>query len=464
MYVPSAHNKKINHYMKKHLIGIALLTIASTVYAKTTDTLSGKNRKKVNEYFTQALNGNNAEFRKSIKVDNIDKMQSCVWAAWRECVEQLKEEKLIELGCLQDKKVGQWTLPEELEPNAIMPYYFGINEAVKEDEKVPFFLYMHGSGHKKSEWETGIKLCTEYFYKPAAYMVPQIPNMGEYYRWAIPSKQWAWEKLLRLLFLNDKIDANRIYFFGISEGGYGSQRLAAFYADYLAGAGPMAGGEPLKNAPMENVANIAFSLRTGAQDYMFGRSMLTNNARSVADSLAQAHPGYYNHYIEVIPGYGHGIDYRPTTPWLATHKRNPHPKYFYWENFDMYGRYRKGFHNLRVNSESRPDSTWRTCYEMEIKENTVYLNVNLAEYTTTMDIQGIDMLFSKKFHKATDGSVTIFLNNNLVDLSRPVKVIVNGKEVFNNKVKPNVKAMVESCALFFDSERIFPASIDIDIK
>ncbi len=60
------------------------------------------------------------------------------------------------------------------------------------------------------------------------------------------SKQFAWEKLLRLAFVSGNINPDKVYFFGISEGGYGSQRLASYYADYLAGAGPMAGGEPLK--------------------------------------------------------------------------------------------------------------------------------------------------------------------------------------------------------------------------
>lgn len=66
--------------------------------------------------------------------------------------------------------------------------------------------------------------------------------MGDYYRWWQKAKQFAWEKMLRLAFVSGKINPNKVYFFGISEGGYGSQRLASFYADYLAAAGPMAGG------------------------------------------------------------------------------------------------------------------------------------------------------------------------------------------------------------------------------
>ena len=91
---------------------------------------------------------------------------------------------------------------------------------------------------------------------PSIYFIPQIPNEGQLYRWWQRSKLHAWEKLLRLALLSDEVDPLRIYFFGISEGGYGSQRLASYYVDYLAGAGPMAGGEPLINAPVENCQHI----------------------------------------------------------------------------------------------------------------------------------------------------------------------------------------------------------------
>ena len=65
------------------------------------------------------------------------------------------------------------------------------------------------------------------------------PNEGDYYRWWQVAKQFAWEKLIRQALVEGNVDANRLYVFGISEGGYGSQRLASFYADYWAAAGPM---------------------------------------------------------------------------------------------------------------------------------------------------------------------------------------------------------------------------------
>lgn len=456
--------------MRKTILFVSLTLLCTILFAENGKSSTDKGIS-MTEYFTTILKGGIPEFSngKKIKLDRIEETRTAVWEAWKSAVNSLEEEKLPSIGLLKDRNSSSWKLPEELESNAVMPYYWGVNsdstKILKEEEKLPMFLYMHGSGDKHQEWETGLRLALGYFYKPAIYMVPQIPNgYGEYYRWAIQSKQWAWEKLLRLALLNDKIDANRIYFFGISEGGYGSQRLAAFYADYLAGAGPMAGGEPLKNAPMENVANIAFSLRTGELDHGFGRNMLTNEALKISKELKKQHPGYYNHFIEIIPGYGHSIDYRPTTPWLAQFKRNPHPQYFYWENYDMYGRYRNCFYNLKVDETSRENDQQRTCYEFNCKENVIELNIRNVTYTATLTHANIDFLFSKEYSNVKKGKITIYLNEELFNLKKPITVILNGKKIFKGKVKPTWESMIESCALFYDPERLFPAAIEVDIE
>ncbi len=432
------------------------------------DIVSSETENTIRDLFSASLQGKDVTMEENaeVSVDKISATREKVWQIWRSAVEGFDEEKLFPVTELELRKTGSWTLPSELEPNAKMPFYWGCNaEKVQEGTKYPMFLYMHGSGDKNQEWETGIGLSLRRFHSPGIYFVPQIPNTGDYYRWAIQSKQWAWEKLLRLAFLTEEVDANKIYFFGISEGAYGSQRLASFYADYLAGAGPMAGGEPLRNAPMENVANIAFSLRTGALDDGFSRNKLTQKALEVADALEKEHPGYYKHFIEVIPSYGHSIDYSPTTPWLAKYSRDPHPDYFYWENFDMYGRKREGFHNLRVLFENLlSTSPNRVCYEYIREGNTVNLNLSRVNYTTTYAQNGVEIDFNKKYLSVKKGTVRLYLNEKEYDLTQPVKVLLNGKEIFSGMVRPDLKTMVESCAFFYDPERVFAASIDIDVE
>lgn len=113
------------------------------------------------------------------------------------------------------------------------------NERIAAAQPFPMYLYLHGSGPKE-EWKYGLMWAQYFNDAPSVYFIPQIPNEGEYYRWWQKAKLYAWEKLLRQSLASGHVDANRLYVFGISEGGYGSQRLASYYADYWAGVGPMA--------------------------------------------------------------------------------------------------------------------------------------------------------------------------------------------------------------------------------
>ena len=405
------------------------------------------------------------ELQEVVDEKDIDSYQQMVWKAWQDANKELKEEKIITMDDLQKGNNSAWTLPSSLEPNAILPYYYGRKENTS--TSLPLFLYLHGSGPKQQEWETGLKLAHLFKDAPSAYFIPQIPNEGEYYRWWQLAKQFAWEKLLRQTLTSDQVDANRLYVFGISEGGYGSQRLASFYADYWAAAGPMAGGEPLKNAPVENCANIGFSFLTGADDMGFYRNILTHYTQVAFDSAQLAHPlsadgkPLFRHRIHLLPGMQHSIDYRLTTPWLKNFTRNPYPKTVLWEDFEMDGRHRSGFYNLQV--LARPSEA-RTFYDMNIEGNVIRLNISNVEYTCTQkDKQwGIEMKFNRSYSNATGGKLRIYLNKQLIDMSQPVTIIVNGKPTFEGIVKANLKDMVTSCAEYFDPCRVYPSSVDID--
>lgn len=423
-------------------------------------------KKDIKAYFANSLKGEKAEYAisKSVKKSEISQWRDRVWACWKDAQNEVSEEKLGTPVPLSPEAEGKWNMPEGSEPNTVMPYYWGTKGKADPEKGYPLFLYVHGSGPKSHEWSTGLKICSMFDDAPSAYFIPQIPNEGQYYRWWQKGKQAIWERLLRQTLASGQIDPLRVYCFGISEGGYGSQRLASFYADYLAAAGPMAGGEPLKNAPAENCANIAFSLRTGDKDYGFYRDILTRYVKAAFDSLQALHPGLYNHWVELIPDKGHHIDYRPTTPWLKQFVRNPYPKYVCWEDYPMDGRYRDGFYNLAV--KKRPeglDKDGRTRYEMTISADTVNLKIDKVIYKTVQkDKQwGIEMKFEKSYVPANGGELTVYLCDKLVNLDKKITVMLNGKKVFCGKLKPNVKHMVNSCATYFDPCRVYPAAVEI---
>lgn len=399
-----------------------------------------------------------------LKANEIVATRQQTWAAWVAAVKAQTEQKLIDEEPLDSARTGSLNLPDSLEQNAVMPYYWGTKGALSPsgNTSVPTFIYLHGSGPKAAEWAASLSWAKVFADAPSRYFIPQIPREGSYYRWWQRSKQWAYRWLWRQLMVHEDIDPNRIYVFGISEGGYGSQRLASFYADYLAAAGPMAGGEPLQNAPAENLGHVGFSLLTGEKDDMFCRNIYTQLTADALDSLQHVYPESYAHRITLIPGKGHGFDYRPTTPWLMQFKRNPWPRHFVWEDFDMDGVHRTGFYNLRI--EKRPCDTLRTRYDVNISEDgNVDIQVRNVTYVAIEKEPrwGFTLQWRKELTQATGGELTLYLDEHLVDLNRKVVVTVNGNVVHSGKLSLHTGAMQESLATFSDPMRIYPAAIRV---
>lgn len=388
-------------------------------------------------------------------------MRQSVWAEW--CASLQASQPLPPLGMqpLSEGNVTAWEIPDSLESQATMNFRSG-TKGTQPAEGWPCYLYLHGSGPRDAEWQTGWQLALAFQDAPAFYCIPQIPNEGKYYRWWQRGKLWVWDRLLKWMLAQPSTDASRLYLFGISEGAYGSQRLASYYADYLAAAGPMAGGEPLKNAPVENLGHVAFHFLTGAQDAMFYRNVFTQGTADALDSIARLYPGEYHHSIRLIPGREHHIDYSPTTPWLSRHRRNAQPRHFLWENMEVDGIKRKGFYNIEVLAET---DAYRTAYEFRADaDNHIHVSVDRVEYTTTFTdpMWDIDMFFSRRYSPAEHGRLRIFLSEELADLSRPLTISVNGHTLYQGRAAISRETMLQAARLWGDPLRLFPAAVTVE--
>ena len=382
-----------------------------------------------------------------LSLAKLEQARTEVWQAWREANHALEEQQLPSLVPIEAVQPHEWELIEELP----MPYYWAA-KGEKPASAYPLFINIHGSGPKEQEWEATLKWTKVYKDAPSVYFIPQIPTEKRY-RWWYQAEQKAWEKLFRLAFLSEDINPNQIYFMGISEGGYGSQRLGAFYSDYLAGAGPMAGGEPLDNAPVLNYRHIAFALETGENDTMFGRRYYTDLARVVFDQLAMAYPGDFKHRIHLQEGRGHGVDYTLVSPWLRQFVRDPYPKAFSWVNFPMDKRYRTGFYNLAVLEPFNiaPDTAVdRAVFDFRIEPNN---QIYLSAHTFSLETRSLGEL--------REGKLRVYLSPELVDLSKKVELYVNGHLYFSGKLSMNTSYLVSSCHTFADPMRLYPTAIDV---
>ena len=86
-----------------------------------------KIRKNIECYFNDYLRGETPLYEKhqSFSLLKASAYRQLVWEAWKTANDELDEEKLIALDTLSASSKGKWHLPKELEPNAIMPYYWG---------------------------------------------------------------------------------------------------------------------------------------------------------------------------------------------------------------------------------------------------------------------------------------------------------------------------------------------------
>lgn len=57
------------------------------------------------------------------------------------------------------------------------------------------------------------------------------------------------------------------------------------------------------------------------------------------------------------------------------------------------------------------------------------------------------MKCKKHYTPADKGKVIIYLCDELINLKKEITVTVNGKQVFQGKIKPDLKNMANSCAL-----------------
>lgn len=453
--------------MKKNALRLLVVALVAILGSMALQAKPKINEELVKGYFLRTLNGNTEQFYNTQKIKNLAEAEVAkqqVWQVWVNANNAFEEEKLPEFTPLH-KEAGKWFLPENLEKDAIMPFHFG-TKGEQPADGYPLYLYIHGSGEKNREWATGFKICSGFDDAPSVYFIPQIPNIGEYYRWYQKSKQFAWNRLIRLAFVSGKVNPNKLYIFGISEGGYGSQRLGSFYGDYLAGVGPMAGGEPLINAPVVNLSHTPYSMVTGENDLGFCRNQFSAHVGEQLDSLEKIYPGEFIHRVYIEPKMGHHVTYALTTPWLKNFTRDPFPHHFLWENFEMDGIYRKGYYNIAVIERSSTDNNVRDVFEFTATGNKIYVDVNAVTYSSAVKEPrwGLTLRYNRHFQDVNSGKFIVYLNEKLVDLTKPLTLYVNKKNVFTGKVTLDVRNMVNSLATFGDPERIYPAAIEVDLS
>lgn len=252
-----------------------------------------------------------------------------------------------------------------------------------------------------------------------------------------------------------RVDPDRVFLTGMSNGGIGAYLIGAHHAARFAAVVPMAGGLPEVLLPfLENFRQTPIYIIHGKQDQV----MPVRMSRSIDEALTEL--GYahvYREHDRVHPHAGGHFFPREELPdlvaWLARQHRDPSPKKL---TVVQDASHLLSFGWVRIDATDR-----------------------IAEFSENLLGAHDELIASRRYAKLEAAVVgpnrievraqrvrryTLYLNDALADLSRPVTVVTNGAVSFEGPVTPSVRTLLHEARFRQDPRMLFPASISVNVS
>ncbi len=333
----------------------------------------------------------------------------------REEAEQAAE--LMTAAWLQEIRA---TLAEEMEKKE---FSLG-DKTLKFDYKVfgdkpaggrSLFFSLHGGGNARPrvndrQWENQKGL-----YQPeeGVYLAPRAPT-NTWNLWHEAHIDPMFDHLIQNMVAFEDVNPNRVYVMGYSAGGDGVYQIGPRMADRWAAAAMMA-GHPNEAQPV-NLRNIGFALHVGGDDGAYSRNQV---AKDWGEKLAKLHeedPEGYITQVQIHEGRGHWMNLEDAVavPWMAEFTRETRPKKIVWRQDDVT---HDRFYWLVVGDDD--------------KQAGDLIRASVDGQTIDLQTEGVD-------------SVTVLLDDRLVDLDQPVSIRLNGNVAFEGKVERTLSALSQS--------------------
>ena len=296
------------------------------------------------------------------------------------------------------------------------------------------YISMHGGGNAPKElndqqWRNQIRLYTP---EEGVYVAPRAP-FDDWNMWFRPQMDEFFERLIWAAVTEFDVNPDKVYLLGYSAGGDGVWRMAPRMADRWAAASMMAGhpGE----ASQLNLRNVPFMIWMGELDGAYNRNTLAAEKGRVLDSLCVSDSEGYVHETHIVKGKGHWMERADTAAitWMSAFRRNPYPERVVW----------------RQEETVRPALYW--------------LEVNPAEARPGMSLVARREGNRVIVERCDYSSFTLCLDDEMMDLDKPVMVEYDGAVLFKGKVKRNKATMARNLRERKDVRFAFPAEIQVKV-
>jgi len=306
-------------------------------------------------------------------------------------------------------------------------------------KNLSLLIFLHGGGPSSSvndrSWE-GFKRLTDTPFDLMA--VPRVWDDSTGAGWVMESGPLVVRSVLAEVKRAYDVDPNRVYLAGSSMGGYGTCWIGCLEPDRFAALGIVAAGYGGGGARLDNLLHTPITCHIGENDRASDHIGTARALRKRLDQLRRWYPKGYRCLYQEYPGMGHSLGpeaYREVFDWMKNFERDPVPRKIVWTPF-THTRYITHKHYYYWLKLERPRTGMRL--EAEIKSGNEIV-------VSTREVR----------------SFTVFLNARLIDPSKPVKLVVNGKVVHDDRVRPSLTAIVESLIAKEDPYQVFCYRIDV---
>ena len=295
------------------------------------------------------------------------------------------------------------------------------------------WISLHGGGNapppvNEQQWHNQIRL-----YTPAEgiYLAPRAPT-DTWNLWHEAHIDPLLQRLIDAQVAINGVDPDRVYLMGYSAGGDGVWQLAPRMADRFAAAATMAGHPG--DASLLPLRHLPFAILMGGADAAYDRNRLAAERTAELDRLRAADPGGYVHMSRIYARLPHWMDRRDAeaVPWMAGFTRDPWPKRIVWVQDDV----------------PHDRFYWLKIPDVAAAKTGDRIDATVAGQTIALT------------GKVPAGTI-VRLSDRLVDLDRPARITVDGREAFHGRVARTAEAIRASLLERFDPASAATAQVTL---
>ena len=293
----------------------------------------------------------------------------------------------------------------------------------------PLFIAMHGGGNAPKALNDQQWKVMERYYRDHAekggylYLALRAPTdewNGFYTGYVYP----LIAKLIRQFLIFEEVDSNKVFVMGYSHGGYGAFAIGPKMADRFAAIHSSAAAPTDGESSPKNLRNTPFTFMIGERDTAYGRLKRCIAFDKAVRELRGKREDVYPVRMFLKKGYGHGgLPDRDQIAGMYAAIRNPVPKSLIWEPTDTVVR---RFAWLEI-----PKPAKKQLVEASCNDNRIEMKLTNVE------------------------ALNLYLDERLVDFSKPVIVRVNGAQVVNRLLSPSISTLCRSLEERGDPELAF---------